>query len=140
MLAYGVAGDLVDEYVRMSESTYIESMYNFCQAIISIFGEEYLREPNLEDTQRLMSINEKRGFLDMLGSIDCMHWEWKNCPFAWQGQYSGHDEGCMAILKAVASQDLWIWHWSEHLVFFSLVGPLFVTQLSNGVFSRCGRS
>jgi hypothetical protein len=30
--------------------------------------------------------------------------------------------------------------WNEHLVFFSLVGPLFVTQLRYGVFSRCGRS
>jgi hypothetical protein len=30
MLAYGVAGDLVDEYMCMSESTCIDSMYNFC--------------------------------------------------------------------------------------------------------------
>jgi hypothetical protein len=30
MLAYGVAGDLVDEYMRMSESLCIESIYNFC--------------------------------------------------------------------------------------------------------------
>jgi hypothetical protein len=29
--------------------------------------------------------------------------------------------------------------WSEHLVFFSLVGPLFVIQLRHGVFSRCER-
>jgi hypothetical protein len=29
-LAYRVAGDLVDEYMRMSESTCIEAMYNFC--------------------------------------------------------------------------------------------------------------
>jgi hypothetical protein len=42
MLAYGVAEDLVDEYMRMSESTCIESMCNFCRAIISVFGEEYL--------------------------------------------------------------------------------------------------
>jgi hypothetical protein len=41
MLAYGVAGDLVDEYMRMSESTCIEAMYNFCRAIISVFGEVY---------------------------------------------------------------------------------------------------
>jgi hypothetical protein len=69
MLAYGVAGDLVDEYMCMSESTCIESMYNFCQAITAVFGAEYLRDPNLEDTQRLLSINERRGFPGMLGSI-----------------------------------------------------------------------
>jgi hypothetical protein len=31
MLAYGVASDLVDEYMRMSESTCIEAMYNFVE-------------------------------------------------------------------------------------------------------------
>jgi hypothetical protein len=110
MLAYGVPGDLIDEYLRMSESTYLESMYKFCKAVIAVFGTVYLREPTVEDTVRLLSINEERGFLGMIGSIDCMHWEWKNFPFAWQGQYSVYAEGCTVILDAVASQDLWIWH------------------------------
>jgi hypothetical protein len=48
MLAYGVAGDLVDENMGMSESTCIEAMYNFYRAIIAVFGEVYLREPNLK--------------------------------------------------------------------------------------------
>jgi hypothetical protein len=73
MLDYGVVGDFVDEYMRMSESTCIEAIYNFCRAIIAVFGEVYLRELNLEDTQQLLSINEKRGFPGTLGSIDCMH-------------------------------------------------------------------
>jgi hypothetical protein len=85
MLAYGVAGDLVDEYMCMSESTCIEAMYKFYQDVFVVFGEVYLREPNMVDTQQLLFINKKRGFSGMLGSIDCIHWEWKNCPFAWQG-------------------------------------------------------
>ena len=30
MLAYGIPGDLVDEYVRMSETTCLMSTYKFC--------------------------------------------------------------------------------------------------------------
>jgi hypothetical protein len=75
MLAYGVAGDLIDEYLRMSESTCLESMYKFGRAVIATFGTVYLREPTVEDTARLLSINEERGFPRMIGSINCMHWE-----------------------------------------------------------------
>uniref|UniRef100_A0A0D3ABL9 Uncharacterized protein n=1 Tax=Brassica oleracea var. oleracea TaxID=109376 RepID=A0A0D3ABL9_BRAOL len=56
--------------------------------IISLFGDEYLRRPTPDDLQRLLHAGEFRGFSGMIGSIDCMHWEWKNCPTAWKGQYA----------------------------------------------------
>ncbi|KAK1603841.1 hypothetical protein QYE76_027514 [Lolium multiflorum] len=39
MLAYGVAGDFVDEYTRMSESTGLEAMYRFCRAVRLAYGQ-----------------------------------------------------------------------------------------------------
>ncbi|XP_040254375.1 uncharacterized protein [Aegilops tauschii subsp. strangulata] len=100
---------LIDEYIRMSHSTCLDSMYKFCKAMIAMFVPEHLREPNAEDIARLLAMNAIRGFPGMLGSIGCMHWEWKNCPSSWQGQYRGHVKACTIILEVVASQDLSIW-------------------------------
>jgi hypothetical protein len=69
MLAYEVAGDLVDKYMHMSGSTCLDSMYKFCQAAVEVFNDVYLREPNMEDTQRLLSINAERGFPGILEKI-----------------------------------------------------------------------
>ena len=71
-----------------------------------------MRRPNSEDVQRLLQLHlEHHGFPGMLRSIDCMHWQWKNCPVAWKGQFTRGDKGVPTImLEAVASVDLWIWH------------------------------
>ncbi|CAN1244585.1 hypothetical protein LINPERPRIM_LOCUS6168 [Linum perenne] len=82
----------------------------FCRCIIEVFGSEYLRKPNSNDVQQLLQLHsEVHGFPGMLGSIDCMHWPWKNSPVAWKGQFTRGGQGVPTImLEAVASQDLWI--------------------------------
>ncbi|XP_042012062.1 uncharacterized protein LOC121760468 [Salvia splendens] len=110
MLAYGATADLHDEYLRMSAQLIRKSLIKFVEGVISNFGDEYLRKPNEKDLARLLHIGEQRGFPGMLGSIDCMHWEWKNCPTSWAGQYARRSGSPTIILEAVASQDLWIWH------------------------------
>jgi hypothetical protein len=72
-LAYGVPGYLIDDYMRMSESTCHEAMYRFCEDVIAVFEEYNMREPNMDDTAWLLSIKESRGFPGMLGNIDCMY-------------------------------------------------------------------
>ncbi|XP_048501253.2 uncharacterized protein LOC104887555 [Beta vulgaris subsp. vulgaris] len=110
MLAYGVAADSLDEYVRISESTARIALMKFTKGVIKKFGAEYLRRPTPDDLARLLRFGEDRGFPGMVGSIDCMHWEWKNCPTAWKGQFQGRGGVATLVLEAVADRDLWIWH------------------------------
>ncbi|XP_059654463.1 uncharacterized protein LOC132301205 [Cornus florida] len=88
-LAYGCAADHYDEYIKIGESTAIKCLKVFCNYIVTVYAEEYMRPLNEADITRLLEEGEQRGFPDMLGSIDCMHWEWKNCPVEWHGTHRG---------------------------------------------------
>jgi hypothetical protein len=103
----------------MGTTTQLECLRNFCNALVDVYGQEYLRKPSLDDLERLLEEGMALGFPGMLGSIDCMHWEWKNCPTAWHGEYQGRSKKPTVILEAVASNDMWIWH---H--FFGLPGSV----------------
>ena len=109
LLAYGNCADQLEEWIRLSESTIILCLKRFIFAVYRVFGEEYLRAPTAEDIARSLNANARRGFPGCLGSIDCWHWEWKNCPTAWAAQYKGKKgKGCVA--EMCCGEDLWIWH------------------------------
>jgi hypothetical protein len=110
VIAYGIPADYTDEYLRIGKDTTTHSVRRFVKMVIRLYGSKYLRAPNEDDTKRLMEMNEKRGWPGMLGSIDCMHWTWKNCPKAWHGMYCGKSHDPAIVLEAAALQDLWIWH------------------------------
>ncbi|XP_042059325.1 uncharacterized protein LOC121803784, partial [Salvia splendens] len=85
----------------------------FCRAVVEAFKDTYLRKPTTDDVSKLVDMHEQaHGFPGMLGSIDCMHWQWKNCPTAWRGQYTSGHKGThpTIVLEAVADCRLWIWH------------------------------
>ncbi|CAN1273423.1 hypothetical protein LINPERPRIM_LOCUS15028 [Linum perenne] len=71
------------------------------------------------DLQKLLRKASQRGFPGMIGSIDCMHWEWRNCPTAWAGQFTGHVHRPTVVLEAVAGYNTWIWH-----AYFGTAGSL----------------
>ncbi|XP_042052601.1 uncharacterized protein LOC121797870 [Salvia splendens] len=87
-LAYGTTTNMFDEYLHVRDTTGQECLAKFCEGVIDAFGATYLH--NAEDCQFLMMMHDRvHNFPGMLGSIDCMHWEWKNCPTAWRGQWRG---------------------------------------------------
>ncbi|XP_008231747.1 PREDICTED: uncharacterized protein LOC103330921 [Prunus mume] len=117
MLACGASTEQVDKIARMGKSTILECLVRFCDAVENLYTRDYLRKLTPRDLQRLLQKGEARGFLGMIGSIDCMHWQWKNCPIAWQREYGNQKGQKSIILEAVASFDCWVWH-----AFFGVAG------------------
>ncbi|CAL8152215.1 unnamed protein product [Prunus armeniaca] len=80
MLAYGASADQVDEIARIRKSTILECLVKFCDTIETLYTRDYLLKPTPRDLRRLLQKSEARGFPNMIGGIDCMYWQWKNCP------------------------------------------------------------
>jgi Plant transposon protein len=83
------------------------TLRNLGRAVVDEFRPEYLREPNGEDMRRILAVNESRGFPRCLGSIDCQHWELKNSPEAWAGQFKGKEKKPTVAMEAIADREGW---------------------------------
>nr|GEU39719.1 hypothetical protein [Tanacetum cinerariifolium] len=118
-LVYGVTPDALDKYLQMDDHCARDCLDFFIMSVIELFMPKYLRKPGFDDIQRLYNAhNTIHGFSGLLESIDCMHWEWKNCPKEWHKQFARGDKKYPTItLEAVTSYDLWIWH-----AFFEVAG------------------
>lgn len=57
IIAYGVPADAIDDYIRIGESTAIESLKRFVVAIVQVFGEQYLRRPDAAGRTKGVSWN-----------------------------------------------------------------------------------
>lgn len=110
ILAYGVSFDAVHEYTGVARGPARNCTYAFCDWLSVRYGGTYLGVWTPEAIAKEMEINEKRGFKGMLGSIDCTHWEWKNCPMPWQGQFQDRNGHRSVVAEAIAGHDMFFWH------------------------------
>ncbi|KAK1419357.1 hypothetical protein QVD17_28523 [Tagetes erecta] len=70
-LGYGNVPDFLDEYLNMSDRTSRESLQEFCEGVIRLYGKEYLRRPTAHDVTIFYNHHATRhGFPGMLGSVD----------------------------------------------------------------------
>lgn len=117
MLAYGSFADALDDGYAMAKSTVLQCVREFASTVIELYEAEYLRPPTATEVRRIEEENVARGFPRMIGSIDCMHWDWSACPVALRGQYQNRKGKASLILEAVATKDLRVWH-----AFFGMPG------------------
>ena len=114
-LAYGCSPSAFIDYFQMSETSARRSMIKFARIVStddelqSVYGRQMTRS----DARRLSALHEAcHGVAGMVGSLDCMHVGWKNCPVAWQGSNTGKSGKPTIVLEAMADHNLWFWHHS----------------------------
>lgn len=77
MLAYGCAAEMMDETMRIAESTAL-CLYHFALSVVAVFIGKCSRTLREEETRNILLRAEKLMFPEMLGSIDFCKWLGKN--------------------------------------------------------------
>ena len=110
-MAYGVPPHCFCDYFRMSRTMARECCIMFDKVVKNLYEQEYLRYPTAEDLLGVCGLHKSvHGMDGMLGSLDCMHTYWKNCPVGWQGSYRGKEKKPTIVLEAMADYHMWFWH------------------------------
>jgi hypothetical protein len=98
-LCYGHNGKVL----LIRQSNCAQNLKEFCNSINALYGSKYLQKPEASNLTRILDINSRCGFPGCIGSLDCMHWAWKNCPSAMSGQYKGKEKRPTIVFKAVSN-------------------------------------
>ncbi|XP_026434548.1 uncharacterized protein LOC113332091 [Papaver somniferum] len=85
ILGYGRPPDSNDEYLRIGKTTAYKYLVLIFETMINHVGPTYLRKPTDADVREILKQNQERGFPEILGSLECMHWVWTGCPTYWAG-------------------------------------------------------
>jgi hypothetical protein len=95
----------------MSRQYSRECCKEFDKAMRTIYMKDFLRLPTATDLKNIVKLHKAAHGVDgMIGSLDCTHTFWKNCPKAWQGSYKGKESKPSIVMEAIADYFLFLWH------------------------------
>ena len=110
-LAYGVPPHTFIDYFQMSPPLARVCCIEFDRIIKRIYANRFLKLPSAQEVKSIVNLHKKvHGVDGMIGSLDCSHTIWKNCPKAWQGSYKGKGPKPSIVMEAICDYHLFFWH------------------------------
>jgi Plant transposon protein len=98
---------------QMGEATAAKTVKKFC-CLVQTSNElrsHFLQGMTRANACRVSDLHYNcYGVEGMIGSLDCMHAYWKNCPMAYRPVYAGKEGKALLVLEAVADHNLFFWH------------------------------
>ncbi len=102
-LAYGVPYSAFVDYFQISIQFGMKLCREFDHAIQALYMKDYLQVPDEVDLHNINQLYcHVHGVDSMLGSLDCSHMSWKNCPKAWAGSYQGKENNPSIVLEGIS--------------------------------------
>ena len=80
MLGRGLVTDDVAEMARVGNSTVDNIFYTFCTNFPIHFFKQFVYVPSGDEMQTIVDVYAKLGLPGCIGSMDCTHIRWWNCP------------------------------------------------------------
>jgi hypothetical protein len=99
--AYGVATHAFIDYFSCSMPFANQCCREFDSMIFGLYQHEYLlRKPTKDDVlKEIVALHKHKHHIDgLLGSLDCTHIYWKNCPVAWKAKVNTKKEEMPLLL------------------------------------------
>ena len=112
-MGYGCSTNAWRDYFLMGELSGWLTVEMFCSCVAhnAVLHAHYVHTSMEEDAKHVSLLHEDvHGIHGMLGSLDCMHVHWKNCPIAYQGAHQQKEKFSTLVLEAIADHNLWFWH------------------------------
>lgn len=111
-LSYGCSVNAFRDYFQVGESTALLCVKKFIRILAhSELRDVYCAPLTAADTKKIESMHhEVHGIRGMLGSLDCSHVVWGNCPVAYHGQYVGKEGKPTIVVEAMCDYTLYGWH------------------------------
>jgi hypothetical protein len=111
-LANGCSINALQDYFQMGESTAMKCVKIFIKEMCnSSFWKKYFNVMTPADANRVEEYRrEVHGVHGMIGSLDCSHFVWGNCPVAHHRQFQGKEGKPTLVVEAMADHTFYVWH------------------------------
>ena len=101
MLASGVTFKDVAAMSGMSISTAETSFHHFCEKFSEGLWETWVTLPVGDDLKKVEEIYRKCGLPGAVGSLDCTHFKWDNCPWSEHRVHTGKEGYPSVVVEAM---------------------------------------
>eukprot|EP00961_Rhodomonas_salina_P007304 98627-Rhodomonas_salina.1 len=91
VLGRGVHFDDIAELTDSSAGTHCTFFHEFTAKMVTLYDEFIVTPTSKEQIDRVTSVYKMHGLPGCVGSIDCCHVPWENCPAMWRSLYQGKE-------------------------------------------------